>query len=167
MNRRLKKLLLWALILFFVIPLVFTVIAAIFVEDSDVSQSKGPTCNTATAVDLQNIREGLKTDTVSISSGYASDFSASDIDVITSVFPTFKSPRVIAAQIEGAGGEPLVGLWAIQDLDYGWRILALNQVAKKYSIHGADVEDDSASGRARSKMLELSSNTNAPSCAKE
>jgi len=166
LNSKLKKLLFWVFIIFFVIPLVISIIAVMFVEDSDESQSKGLTCNTATTEDLKNIREGLIADTVSISSGFASDFSASDIDEITSIFPTFKSPRVVAAQIEGAGDQTIIGLWGIQDFDYGWRILALNQVAKEYSNHGVDVEDDSASGRARTKMLELSSNTSAPNCAK-
>lgn len=166
-NSKIKRLLLWIFAIFIVVPILFAVIGVLFVEDSEVNEAKVPSCNSATAEDLKNIRDGLTSDSTSISNGFASDFSPSDVEEITSIFPTFKSPRVVAAQINAAGSEPMIGLWAIQDFDYGWRILALNQAAKKYSIHGVDIEDDSASGRARSKMLELSSNTTAPECAKK
>lgn len=165
MNPKLKKILLWVFVVFFGIPLVLIAFAALFAGESSETESKSLACVTATAEDLQNIQDGLIQSSSSIAQGFTSEFSPSDIDEISEIFPTFTSPRIVAAQIEGVGNESPVGLWGIQDFDYGWRILALNQAARQYSSHGADIEDDSASGRVRSKMLDLSSNTTAPDCA--
>lgn len=165
MNSKLKKLLLWGLIIFFGIPTVLIAIVAMFTGNSEESESKSLACITASTEDLKNIEEGLTKEAVSISKAFTSEYSSDDIDEITAIFPTFDSPRLVAAQIDISGNETIIGLWGIQTFDYGWRVLALNQEARQYSNLGVDIEEDSASGRLRSKLLELSSDKSALNCA--
>ena len=99
-----------------------------------------------------------------VASGVTADFSAEDTEAIKQVFPSYVSPRVLAAKIPGDNGESVVGLWGIQKFDYGWRITALNDQTKKFSNLGADISDSSATGRVNAVMLELSANTNVLSC---
>jgi hypothetical protein len=61
----------------------------------------------------------------------------------------------------------VIGLWGIQKFDYGWRITALDDKTKKYSNLGADITENSATGRVNAVMLELSANTNIISCLQE
>lgn len=125
------------------------------------------TCQTASEEDLKNINEGMKSSKFQVESGFVADFNADDVAEIKMVFPTYKSPRIFAANIPVADGKPVVGLWGIQDFDYGWRITALDEQTKKYSNLGADISDSSATGRVNAVMLELSANTNVLSCLKK
>jgi hypothetical protein len=102
-----------------------------------------------------------------VESGFTADFNAEDIEAIRQVFPTYTSPKVFAANIPGKDGKSVLGLWGIQKFDYGWRITALNQETKKYSNLGADITENSATGRVNAVMLELSVNTNAISCLQD
>jgi hypothetical protein len=121
-------------------------------------------CRIASDEDLTNINEGMISSKYRVESGFTADFSAEDIEAIKQVFPTYVSPRVFAANIPGKDGQPVVALWGIQKFDYGWRITALNNQTKQYSNLGADVTEDSATGRVNAAMLELSGNTNVISC---
>jgi hypothetical protein len=164
MNSKVKKWLLGLFLVFFVLPILLAVLGSLFSSESEVSENAATRCVLATEEDMNNIKEGLTRSSLALAEGFAANFSEDDISQITAVFPTFTSPRVVGAQIEGSGSESDIGLWGIQDFDYGWRILALNDVAREYSNHGVDIDDNSASGRVRSKMLELSVNTNVFDC---
>jgi hypothetical protein len=166
MNSKLRKLLIWGFIIFFAIPMVLIAIMAMFTGNSEERESKSLACITASAEDLKNIEEGLTKEASTIEKAFTSDYSSDDVKEITAIFPTFKSPRIVAAQIDISGNEKVIGLWGIQTFDYGWRVLALNQEARQYSNFGVDIDEDSASGRVRSKMLELSSNKSALDCAR-
>ena len=138
---------------------------------SEVSEvASGPVsvpCRAASEADLTNINEGMIGSKYRVASGFTADFSAEDIKAIKQVFPTYVSPRVFAANIPGKEGELVIGLWGIQKFDYGWRITALNNQTKQYSNLGADVTEDSATGRVSAVMLELSGNTNVISCLQD
>ena len=138
---------------------------------SEVSEvASGPViepCRPASEEDLTNINEGMIGSKYRVASGFTADFSAEDIEAIKQVFPTYVSPRVFAANIPGKEGELVIGLWGIQKFDYGWRITALNNQTKQYSNLGADVTEDSATGRVSAVMLELSGNTNVISCLQD
>lgn len=177
MTPRSKKIIGWLVGVFFIFPLAISILVTVFApsEVTSVSSSNSadqPTevtsqvCVQASSEDLKNLTEGLTNNSHSLVNAFKVEFTQEDIDQIKAIFPTFISPRVVAAQVEGINESSDVGLWGIQEYDYGWRILALNEVAKQYSTHGIDISDDSASGRVRSKILELSSNTNAVDCAK-
>jgi len=99
-----------------------------------------------------------------VESGFAADFNADDVEAIKQVFPSYASPKVIAAAIKGTDGDSVIGLWGIQKFDYGWRITALNKQTQEYSNLGADLAEGSATARVNAQMLELSVNTNAISC---
>ena len=122
------------------------------------------TCQAASEEDLANINEGMISSKYKVASGFTADFSADDIEAIKQVFPSYVSPKVFAANIPGDNGESVVGLWGIQKFDFGWRITALNDQTKKYSILGADITEGSATGRVNAVMLELSANTNVIAC---
>ena len=121
-------------------------------------------CQSASAEDLTNINAGMINSKYTVESGFIADFSSEDIKAIKQVFPTFSSPKVFAANIPGNEGESVIGLWGIQKYDYGWRITALNKQTMEYSNLGADVTENSATGRVNGVMLELSANTNVISC---
>lgn len=121
-------------------------------------------CQAASDEDLANINDGMISPKYKVESGFTADFSAEDIEVITQVFPTYTSPKVFAANIPGKEGKPVIGLWGIQKLDYGWRITALNKETMEYSNLGADVTESSATGRVNAVMLELSAKSNVVSC---
>ena len=151
--------------------LVFFTVIGLLLPDSNSgsndasSDSTSPVCSKANSEDLKNLKDGLKNKALSLSNGFVGEFEANDIEDIKAIFPTYIKPRVVAAQINVPGDGIVIGLWGIQDFDYGWKILGLNEEARTYSVYGADTEDDSASGRVRSKMLELSPNTSALNCA--
>ena len=177
MQSRSKKIIGWLVGVFVVFPLAVSILVTVFAPSDVISSSTSnndgqPTdttsqnCVQASSEDLKNLTEGLTNNSHSLVNAFKGEFTQEDIDRIKEIFPTFISPRVVAAQVEGINESSNVGLWAIQEYDYGWRILALDEVAKQYSTHGIDISDDSASGRVRSKILELSSNTNAADCVK-
>jgi hypothetical protein len=124
-------------------------------------------CQSASEEDLANINAGMVSTKYKVESGFTADFNAEDIEAIRQVFPTYTSPKVFAANIPGKDGKSVLGLWGIQKFDYGWRITALNQETKKYSNLGADITENSATGRVNAVMLELSVNTNAISCLQD
>ena len=121
-------------------------------------------CQTASEEDLININEGMISTKFRVESGFTADFSAEDIEEIKQVFPSYVSPKILAANIPGKEGESVIGLWGIQKFEYGWRITALNKQTKEYSNLGADITENSATGRVNAVMLELSVNTNVISC---
>lgn len=121
-------------------------------------------CQSASEEDLTNINDGMISSKYRVESGFTAEFSAEDTEAIKQVFPSYVSPKIFAANIPGAGGESIVGLWGIQKFDYGWRITALNNQTKQYSNLGADITENSATGRVNAVMLELSVNTNVISC---
>lgn len=121
-------------------------------------------CKFASDEDLANINDGMISSQYKVDSGFTADFSDEDIAAIQQVFPTYQSPRIFAANIPSANGESVIGLWGIQKFDYGWRITALNNQTKMYSNLGADITENSATGRVNAVMLELSVNTNVLSC---
>lgn len=177
MTPRSKKIIGWLVGVVIIFPLVISILVTVFASSgvtSDTSSNSAvqsievtsQNCVKASSEDLKNLTEGLTDNSYSLVNAFKGEFTQEDIDRIKEIFPTFISPRVIAAQVEGINESFNVGLWAIQEYDYGWRILALDEVAKQYSTHGIDISDDSASGRVRSKILELSSNTNAADCVK-
>lgn len=176
MTPRSKKIIGWLVGIFVIFPLVISILVTVFasseVTSNPTSNSAGqPTktasqnCVKASSEDLKNLNDGLTNKSYSLINAFKSEFVAEDIDQIKAIFPSYISPRVVAAEIKGTKGSLNIGLWGIQEYDYGWRILALNEVAKRYSTHGVDIQDDSASGRVRSKILELSPNTSASECA--
>ena len=167
MGGKLKKVLLWTFIVVFAIPLVFSVLLVAISDESETAQNNLDECVVASSEDIKNIEEGMSDSAYSISGGFVSNYSEAQIEEISAIFPTFTSPRVIAGRVAGAEKGEVVGLWGIQEFDYGWRILALDEIARQYSLHGIDVDDDSASGRVRDKMLDLASDTSAPKCAAE
>ena len=122
------------------------------------------TCQTASEEDLKNINEGMVSASFRVESGFTADFSAQDTEAIKQVFPSYVSPKVFAAKIPSNDGGSVIGLWGIQKFDYGWRITALDNQTKEYSNLGADITENSATGRVNAVMLELSANTNAISC---
>jgi ABC-type glycerol-3-phosphate transport system substrate-binding protein len=134
-------------------------------SSSDKASSGEPidTCQNASEEDLKNINDGMSTK-FRVESGFTADFNAEDIKTIKQVFPSYVSPKVFAAHIPSSDGRVVIGLWGIQKFDYGWRITALNDETKKYSNLGADVSENSATGRVNAVMLELSANTNVISC---
>jgi hypothetical protein len=134
---------------------------------ADQFRKKISTTFSKVALDLSNINEGMISSKYRVESGFTADFSAEDIEAIKQVFPTYVSPRVFAANIPGKDGQPVVALWGIQKFDFGWRITALNNQTKQYSNLGADVTEDSATGRVNAAMLELSGNTNVISCLQD
>jgi hypothetical protein len=172
MKPKVKKVVKWLVIIFFVFPLVLAILIS-FVPTSDENdattnvEAKSPSlvCVKATSKDLKNLKEGLTDKSLSLTGGFTGEFEANDIEDIKTIFPTYIKPRVVAARINVPDKGIVVGLWGIQDFDYGWKILGLNEEARTYSVYGADTEDDSASGRVRSKMLELSPKTSALNCA--
>ena len=177
MTPRSKKMFGWLVGVFFIFPLIISILVTVFASTDVTSSSSSnspdqPTevtsqnCVPASSEDLKNLTEGLTDVSHSLTNAFKGEFTQEDIDRIKEIFPTFISPRVVAAEIKGAKESLNIGLWGIQEYDYGWRILALNEVAKRYSTHGVDIQDDSASGRVRSKILELSPNTSASECAK-
>ena len=177
MTPRSKKIIGWLVGVFVIFPLVISILVTVFASSDVTSSSPSnspdqPTevtsknCVQASSEDLKNLSEGLTYNSHSLANAFKGEFTQEDIDRIKEIFPTFISPRVVAAEIKGAKESLNIGLWGIQEYDYGWRILALNEVAKRYSTHGVDIQDDSASGRVRSKILELSPNTSASECAK-
>ena len=169
MTPRSKKIIGWLVGVFFIFPLAISILVTVFAPSEVTSVSSSNSADQPTEVTsqvcVQASSEDLK-NSHSLVNAFKVEFTQEDIDQIKAIFPTFISPRVVAAQVEGINESSDVGLWGIQEYDYGWRILALNEVAKQYSTHGIDISDDSASGRVRSKILELSSNTNAVDCAK-
>ena len=122
------------------------------------------TCQTASEEDLKNINEGMVSASFRVESGFTADFSAQDTEAIKQVFPSYVSPKVFAAKISSNDGGSVIGLWGIQKFDYGWRITALDNQTKEYSNLGADITENSATGRVNAVMLELSANTNVISC---
>ena len=177
MTPRSKKIIGWLVGVFVIFPLVISILVTVFAP-SDVTSSSSSNsgdqstevtlqnCVQASSEDLKNLTDGLTDKSYSLVNAFKSDFVAEDINQIKVIFPSYISPRVVAAEIKGVMESSNIGLWGIQEYDYGWRILALNEVAKRYSTHGVDIQDDSASGRVRSKILELSPNTSASECAK-
>jgi ABC-type glycerol-3-phosphate transport system substrate-binding protein len=135
-------------------------------SSSDKASSSAPviTCQNASEEDLKNINDGMISAKYRVESGFTADFNAEDIKTIKQVFPSYVSPKVFAAHIPSPDGRVVIGLWGIQKFDYGWRITALNDGTKKYSNLGADVSENSATGRVNAVMLELSANTNVISC---
>jgi hypothetical protein len=131
------------------------------------STTLAQSCQSASDEDLANINDGMISSKYRVKSGFTANFSAEDIEAISQVFPTYTSPKVFAANIPDEEGKSVVGLWGIQKFDYGWRITALNQETKKYSNLGADITENSATGRVNAVMLELSVNTNAISCLQD
>lgn len=125
------------------------------------------TCQAASEEDLTNINEGMISSKYKVDLGFTADFSAEDIKAIRQVFPSYESPKVFAANIPGSDGKTVIGLWGIQKFDYGWRITALNDQTKKYSNLGADITENSATGRVNAVMLELSANTDITACLQE
>ena len=148
-----------------VITLTMSACSSSSIEESGSAPIK--TCQSASEEDLTNINEGMVSSKYEVDSGFTADFSAEDIEAIRQVFPSYESPKVFAANIPGADGEAVVGLWGIQKFDYGWRITALDDKTKKYSNLGADITENSATGRVNAVMLELSANTNIISCLQE
>lgn len=135
------------------------------IEESASAPKK--TCQAASAEDLTNINEGMISSEYKVGSGFTANFSAEDIEAIRQVFPSYESPKIFAANIPGDEGESVVGLWGIQKFDYGWRITALDDKTKKYSNLGAEITENSATGRVNAVMLELSSNTDITACLQE
>ena len=121
-------------------------------------------CQSASEEDLRNINDGMISSKYRVDSGFTADFSAKDTEAIKQVFPSYMSPKIFAANIPGTDGDSVLGLWGIQKFDYGWRITALNDQTKQYSNLGADITENSATGRVNAVMLELSVNTNVMSC---
>jgi hypothetical protein len=167
MTSKSKKIVGWLVGIFLVFPFALTVLISIFSSSEGNNENiemASPICVKANSEDLKNLKEGLTDKSLSLSNGFVGEFAANDIEDIKAIFPTYTSPRVVAAQIDGPSEGSVIGLWGIQDFDYGWRILALNKEARAYSVQGVDVDDDSASGQVRNKMLELSSNTSVLDC---
>ena len=129
-------------------------------KDSGVISS----CQAAPKDDLKNINDGMISPKYRVESGFVAEFSRADTEQIKSVFPSYTTPQIFAANIPGSDGEFVVGLWGIQKYDYGWRITALNKQTRTYSNLGADISENSASGRVNAVMLKLSTNTNVLTC---
>lgn len=168
MTSKSKKIIGWLVGIFFVFPVALTILVSIFSSTESSNENiemASPICIKATSEDLKNLEEGLTESSFSLNNGFEGKFGLDEISEIMSIFPSYTNPRVVAAQIDRPGEISVIGLWGIQDFDYGWKILALNKEARAYSVQGADVEDDSASGRVRNKMLELSYNTLVLDCA--
>ena len=168
MTPKSKKIVGWLVGIFLVFPFALTILISIFSSSESNNENiemASPICVKATSVDLKNLEEGLTESSFSLANGFEEKFGVDEISEIKLIFPSYTSPRVVAAQIDRPGESSVIGLWGIQDFDYGSRILALNKEARAYSVQGIDVEDNSASGRVRNKMLELSSNTSVLDCA--
>lgn len=135
-------------------------------SSEELSGAATKACQAASEEDLNNINEGMISSKYMAESGFVADFNAGDVDAIRQVFPSYVSPKVIAAAIKGSDGDSVIGLWGIQKFDYGWRITALNKQTQEYSNLGADLAQGSATARVNAQMLELSVNTNVISCLK-
>jgi hypothetical protein len=166
-----RKLTLTEVLIAFFIFVIIVVIGNGFVGRSSDSESNKVaiettlTCTEATSEDLDYLTEGLADTSLSLTKAFKSYFNANDREEIKAIYSTFTNPYVVAAQIDGAGEGSNIGLWSIQRFDFGAIVFALNENAKLYSLAGADISDDSRSGRTRAKILELSSNTSALECA--
>lgn len=157
------------LIAFFIFIILVVIGNALVGRNSDNSSKKLTTetklpCMDATPEDLNYLTEGLTDPSLSLTKGFKSYFNKNDREEIKAIFPTFTNPYVVAAEISGAPEGSTAGLWSIQLYDYGAKIFALNGNAKLYSTWGVDVEDNDLSGRTRTKILELSSNTSVLEC---
>ena len=136
-------------------------------ESNNVYTETTLTCTAASSEDLNYLTEGLTDTSLSLTKAFKSYFNKNDREEIKAIFPTFTNPYVVAAEISGAAEGSTIGLWSIQKFDFGALVFALNENAKLYSIHGADIEDTDLSGRTRTKILELSPNISALECTRK
>ena len=54
---------------------------------------------TASQEDIENISSGMSDESYSVTSGFASILPKSEIEKITSIFPSYTNPRIVAAQV--------------------------------------------------------------------
>lgn len=163
MASKAKKLLLTLFVVFVAVPVLFTVVALMFGSSDKTVETSG-SCETISQEDRQNLSDGMVSSEYTVKTGFTADFEEADVEAIKEVFPTYTSPRIIAASIEGPGGATSTGLWGVQKFDYGWRITALDENTRKFSVLGADLAEGTTTARVNEVMFELSKNTNVLSC---
>jgi uncharacterized membrane protein len=171
MAKKGKKILLWLLIIFVGFPILLVILGTFLTttvsnEEGEAQQSQAITCETASQEDIENISSGMSDESYSVTSGFASTLPKSEIEKITSIFPSYTNPRIVAAQVVGVSDSSPTGLWAIQQVtDSGsLRITALNSAAREYSVWGSAANDGSAAAQLRDQLLESAESIKLTQC---
>lgn len=171
MAKKGKRILLWLLIIFVGFPILLVIIGSfltttVSTEEGKTQQSQAITCEAASQEDIKNISSGMSDESYSVTSGFASTLPKSEIEKITSIFPSYTNPRIVAAQVVGVLDSSPTGLWAIQQVsDSGsLRITALNSAAREYSVWGSAANDGSAAAQLRDQLLESAKSLKLTQC---
>ena len=105
-------------------------------------KKKSNTCRAAFGGYLKLVNQGMINSKYRVKSGFMVD--RYDFDGPMSQIRN--EHKVLAANIQGIGGDSVIGMWGIEVLDNDVRIFALNNQTKKYSI---DLEYLAGSDRGR------------------